>query len=146
MLKHVMIFVLGLFLVGCGSPAAPTLTGDQVATSLRGSGLPTTGVQVFTAETDPNKLLGRPDQYTAKVSWFDSRVEPQDGLTSATVEVFSDAASLDARFKYTDAIQKSTSAFAQYIYRNDGRRVLLRLPHDLTAAQAAEYQRWLATL
>jgi len=135
-----------LFVGGCTPSAPPPLTGDQVAASLAPAGLPVANVRVFTADTDPNQLLGRPQQYTAKVSWFDQRVSTQDGLTEANVEVFPDTASLGARDKYTRAISGAVGGLAQYVDRNDARRVLLRLPHDLTPDQAAEYQTWLKAL
>lgn len=143
-MKMLCAAMLGMLLIGCAAPSQPApLTGDQLSASLASSGLPVTNVRVFTADTDPNKLLGRPQQYIAKVNWDDQRLSTPD---DATIEVFPDAASLDARQKYTQAISDTGGAFAQYIERNDGRHVLLRLPHELTPDQAATYEAWLAAL
>src|SRR5687768_6551864 len=100
----------GLALVGCGrAPARPPLTGETVAASLRGSGLPVTGVRVLTADTDPNKLLGRPGEYTAKVSWQDGRAPGE--ANDATIEVFATADDLKRRKAYTEAVAKTGSMF-----------------------------------
>jgi len=122
------------------------LTGETLAGSLNSSGLPVKDVVVFNADTDPNHLLGRPNQYTAKVSWHDSRVEPADDLSQATAEVFANGTDLDARSKLAEAASKAGAGFAQYIYRNDQRLVLLRLPHELTPDQAKQYEDWLKTV
>ena len=143
-MTRILLLALGtLLLAGCvaTAPTVAPLTGTTVAASLQASALPVQDVRVFTAESDPNSLLGRPNQYTAKVSWRDTR-----GGDDATLEVFANAADLEARRAYTDAISKAGSAFAQYIYPNTSRLALLRLPHALTPDQAAEYERWLAAL
>jgi hypothetical protein len=141
------VVLAGLALVGCGSggPAPkPPLTGDGAAAALRGSGLPVTDVRVFTAETDPNKLLGRPGEYTHKVSWQDTRT-PGEG-NDATIEVFATADDLKRRKAYTEAIARTGGLFAQYVEANEARLALLRLPHDLTPDQAKGYRDWLAAL
>lgn len=140
-----LLAIVGLLSAACnpGAPAVPPLTGDSLAASLQASGLPVTSVRVFNVDTDPEKLMGRPGQYTARASWFDQRVAIQDGLTVATVEAFPDMASMDARAKSVAAVSGAFSAFAEYQFRNDSRRVLLRLPHDLTPDQAATYKAWL---
>jgi hypothetical protein len=141
----VLGLVLGAWvLLGCGGAARAPLTAEAVVASLRGSGLPVTEVREFTAESDPNKLLGRPGQYTLKVSWQDTRAagEGQD----ATVEVFATAEALAQRKAYTKAIADTGGFFAQYIETNDGRLALLRLPHQLTPEQAKPYRDWLAAL
>lgn len=119
------------------------LLGDAVAAAVRASGIPVTDLVVFTAETDPNKLLGRPGQYIAKVSWKDPRVSTAD---LATIEVFPDAASLQARFAYIDGIFKSSPMLLQWMYRNEARLALLRLPKELTPDQAKQYEDWFKTL
>ena len=50
------------------------LTEDAIVDALSASDLPITNLEVFDAETDPNSLLGRPGQYTVKVSWEDGRL------------------------------------------------------------------------
>src|SRR5699024_7336831 len=35
-------------------------------------------IYVFDEEDDPNKQLGRPNQYVSKISWADERIDPHD--------------------------------------------------------------------
>jgi hypothetical protein len=165
------IWVLAAAIAGCTVPAATTPSSSPLA-SVVATGAPTpvpTGsttmkgladtdiaaavalltpaasdLIVYTAETDTNSLLGRPGQYTGKVSWTDPRA-PQQRL-NATIELFADDATLQARFAYLDPILKSSPLFLQYMYRNDGRRLLLRVPKELTPAQAQSYADWLRKL
>jgi len=127
---------------------APTPTvrfSDQtVAAAVKASPFGIADVLIYTAETDTNKLLGRPGQYTGKVSWNDLRVTSKN--YDSTIELFADRASMDARFTYVDAIIKSSPLFLQYMYRNDGRLAILRLPKDLTPLQAQAYADWFANL
>lgn len=77
-----------IFFFGCGSQNAldtsqkematvakpnPTLTAEEIIKSLKAAKLPIEKEIVFTAESDPNKLLGRPNQYIGKASWNDKR-------------------------------------------------------------------------
>lgn len=105
--------------------------------------VPTDAV-IYTAETDTNKLLGRPSQYVGKLNWTDPRVPTQK--LGATVEMFTDDASMQARFTYLDRILKSSPLFLQYIYRNDARRLILRVPKELTPDQAKAYEDWFKKL
>jgi hypothetical protein len=121
----------------------PTAVTDRVfADALIASGLPVANVRVLNAETDPNALLGKPDQYVGKVYWSDTRVL----AGQPTAELFADDATMAARFAYLDNNFKQTASPAQYMYRNDARRVLLRVPTTLTRAQATEYEEWLKKL
>jgi hypothetical protein len=125
------------------APATPArLDAGAVQQALASSGLPVSDVHAFTAETDPNQLLGRPNQYTVKVSWKDERAPAED----ATIEVFPDLAALRARQTFTEAISQTGGPFTQYIFPNERRLALLRLPRGLTPDQADAYRRWLDTL
>jgi len=123
------------------TPTISPLLGDAVAAAVKASGFPIAELTVFTAETDPNKLLGRPGQYAAKVSWRDTRVTDRYA-DQATIEVFPDSASLQMRFTYIDGIMKSSPLFLQWMYRNDARLALLRLPKELTPDQAKAWEDW----
>ena len=50
---------------------------------------------------------------------------------------------MNARFTYVDTIMKSRAALPAVMYRNDARRLLLRVPHELTPDQAKGYEDWL---
>jgi hypothetical protein len=45
----------------------------EVITALRHAGLPIGAVRYYKARSDPNKLLGRPFQYTGKATFRDHR-------------------------------------------------------------------------
>ena len=133
-----------LLTVACGSPA-PTAraaaTPESVIAHLKAAGLPISKPVIYTAETDTNKLLGRPNQYTAKANWHDDRAP--DGDDGTTVEIFATDADRKTRQDYVAAIAK-TPIFAEYAYSRG--LVLLRVSGKLTPDQAAEYERALQTL
>lgn len=99
-----------------------------------------------TAANDPDHLLGRPNQYTSKVTFSDSRIKASDvaGTSKGDVtrggeiEVFADAASAEARAKYIEAVTKSMPALAEYDYVHGA--VLVRVSMLLTPAQAGGYK------
>ncbi|MFD8726160.1 hypothetical protein ACFV2H_51720 [Streptomyces sp. NPDC059629] len=101
---------------------------------------------IVTAENDPNHLLGRPNQYTSKVTFTDSRIKASDveGTDKddvdrgGAVEVFADAAGAQARAKYIETIIKSMPAFTEYDYVQG--TTLVRVSQYLTPAQAGEYK------
>jgi hypothetical protein len=99
-----------------------------------------------TAANDPNHLLGRPNQYTSKVTFTDSRIKASDVAGTekgdvergGAVEVFGKPADAAARAKYIQAVAKSISALAEYDYVHGS--VLIRVSHYLTPKQAAAYK------
>ena len=123
------------------STKLPTIRAslEDVLTAFREAGLPITDTVVLNAETDPNKLLGRPYQYIAKVDWRDVRVtKGEPGIeTGGTMELFANPDDLEQRRTYIDALSH-TGLFAQYIYAHG--TVLLRISGQLTPDQAKQYQ------
>lgn len=94
-------------------------------------------VIIYTEETDPNHLLGRPGQYTAKLNFIDSRYKNKgDGF--GTVEVFKNQDDLNRRYDYVDQLGKQTSLALMYQYKHGN--LLMRLDHALTPTQAKEYE------
>lgn len=101
---------------------------------------------VVTAENDPNKLLGRPQQYTSKVTFTDSRIaaadveglDKDDSLRGGAVEVFGSEGDAKARSEYIQSVTKKLPSLAEYHYQ-DG-PVLVRVSHYLTPKQAADYK------
>lgn len=112
----------------------------------------------YTEESDINNLLGRPNQYTSKVTFEDIRLKQtnkdldptyfsQEEINEpigGTIEVFNNTDDLKKRKDYVDSITSSISALAEYSYSNN--YILLRLNHDLTPAQASEYENILKTV
>jgi hypothetical protein len=99
-----------------------------------------------TATNDPNHLLGRPSQYTSKVTFADTRIaaadvegaEKGDVERGGALEVFADPSDAEARAKYIQAVTKSLPALSEYDYVHG--TVLVRVSHYLTPTQAAEYK------
>jgi hypothetical protein len=150
-MKKILYLLLSLIiilaLVGCGSPAvvapAPTstvaaqpVTAKGISDSLKANGLPMTNIVVLTEATDTNKLLGRPNQYTSKTSFEDTRVT--DSKVGGTVEVFANPTDAKTRKDYVERISSSSPMFLQYIYLKGN--VLIRIEKDLTPSQATEYE------
>jgi len=120
-------------------PKGP-LTSDEIVAAFKAAGLPIGTVQVYDAKNDPNTLLGRPGQYTAKFNFADTRLEqPKDDVTGGSIESFANDKDLQNRVKYVKAITESTPMFAEYQYING--LMFLRIDKGLTPDQAAEYDK-----
>jgi len=109
---------------------------------MKAKGVPIAEVEVYTADNDPNSLLGRPHQYISKANWNDSRLQASgsfDISDGGGVETFSSATDLTARVKYVSAITQGAAIFAEYEYQSPAGLFFLRLSHVLTPTQAADY-------
>lgn len=128
------------------APAAEPITGADVVKKLAAAGLPVTLTVDYDETTDPNKLLGRPNGYIDKAAFTDSRIKPNDVLDSdegsvevgGGVEVFASEKEAQTRADYIKTVTAGIPALTEYGYVKGG--VLLRLSHQLTPAQAAEYE------
>ncbi|MGH4023339.1 MAG: hypothetical protein ACRDRV_02010 [Pseudonocardiaceae bacterium] len=97
---------------------------------------------VFTAETDPDHLLGRADTYLSKAAFFDRRIDPGTASSDnggiqrgGLVEVFADEQSAAQRMKY---LQELGPPFGEeYLYVSGP--VLVRVANALTPWQSSEY-------
>jgi hypothetical protein len=122
-------------------------TADEITKALAERIPSASPAKVFTAEDDPNKLLGRPNGYTSKTAFTDTRIpvegeveftKENDTLRGGGVEVFGDADAAKARMDYIQSFGKATPMLAEYDYTSGG--VLLRVSKILTPDQAAEYE------
>lgn len=121
-------------------PSVPSLTVEEYIETFKSAGLPVDNVIIYTEETDVNKLLGRPNQYTSKVSFADTRLEQYDAESpnGGTIEIFETVEDAIVRKDYLEAVNyRVQAASGQYMYLNG--KALLRLEYDLTPKQAAEY-------
>lgn len=111
----------------------------------------------FDAKNDPNKQLGRPNQYIEKASWPDPKIDPKfekDGyydpniepteFKGGTIEKFSNQADLNRRYTYIKNITLTQPIYNQYMYKKG--LFLLRLDKDFTPTQAKEYEKELNRL
>jgi len=136
---------------GCSIPTEQR-TAEQVMRELVVRVGPAQPSVVFTAETDPNGLLGRPGGYTSKATFVDDRidvsqvVDNQPGAVDlgGSVEVFENAAGARQRADYVEQVTQALPAFAEYDYVFGP--VLLRVSGQLTPGQAAAYEAALAEI
>lgn len=102
---------------------------------------------VVTDANDRNHLLGRPNQYTSKVTFTDSRIKDsdvemlgQDDVErGGAIEVFATADDAKRRADYIQGIVKSMPTLLEYDYPHGP--VLVRVSRFLTPAQASEYDK-----
>ncbi|MFF3612935.1 hypothetical protein [Streptomyces sp. NPDC002580] len=134
-----------------GASASPSAVGEPLtaASAFTGISRAVPAVKLsgtVTAEDDPNDLLGRPHQYTSKVTFSDSRISAddvsgteKDGVErGGSIEVFATAADAKTRATYIQDVTKGMPALTEYDYVNG--TVLVRVSHYLTPEQAAEYK------
>jgi hypothetical protein len=119
------------------------ITAQNVVDKLKETqGIYMANIKVVTAENDDNKLLGRPNQYTEKISWEDNR--ETNSTTDCTIEIFANNEDATARKEYIDVIIKSMPMFTQYMTLKGN--MLLRIQGTLTPTQAEEYTKIFNTL
>lgn len=118
------------------------MSAEEIVNALKEKNENIGKIVVYTADTDTNKLLGRPNQYTSKVNFADNRISQEfvdeNNAKGGTIEVFANKEDMENRKEYIESISSSASMFAQYIYSKGN--VLLRLEKDLTPEQAKEYE------
>lgn len=148
---------LSLLIISCQNSSTPSSTSEtkpvanlsektslkvsEVIEAMKKAGLPVEKEIIYSAENDPNKLLGRPNQYIEKANWADNRIKQNSlgNLQGGTVEAFDSKETLENRRKYVEEIGKASPLFAQYQYSH--KNILIRLEKDLTPEQAAEYEK-----
>ncbi|SNS20804.1 hypothetical protein SAMN06295912_102270 [Sphingomonas laterariae] len=152
MKKMVFVAALAIAVSGCNQKAAEedtkpaaeaapapekTVTAADVIDHFKKQGLPISDITVYTAENDPNKLLGRPNQYVAKANFFDTR-HPADEANN-TVEIFASEESAKARRDYVEAVTKDMPMLVQYQFLAGN--ILIRLDKAVTPAESEEYRK-----
>jgi hypothetical protein len=144
------MLVIFLGVIGCSqgkqaqTPVKNTFTAAEVMAGLEAAGLPVGNSVEYTADTDTNKLLGRPGQYIGKVNFEDTRIDDDTANLDDSIEVFANDTDLQNRLNYTKSISSQMPMFAQYSYSH--KNILLRLDKALTPEQAAEYEKALNNL
>lgn len=142
MKKEIISLIIGMVLIfsaGCSSKTS-NLTANDYYTQLKDAGLTVDNAVAYTAENDPNELLGRPNQYTSKVNFADTTLEQEDenDPIGGSIEAFENSEDVKSRKEYIDGIGESMPAFAEYSYVNGN--ALLRLSKKLTPEQAEKYE------
>lgn len=139
--------------VKTSAPAADTAGAASEAFETVSAAVPAAKLTTtVTASNDPNHLLGRPHQYTSKITFTDSRIntddvsglKKDDALRGGAIEVFGTEADAQARADYIQNVTKSLPILAEYDFVHGP--VLVRVSHYLTPAQAGEYDKAAADL
>lgn len=128
-----------------GGQSKGEMDAEAVFAKLKAAGLPVKLVEVYTEDSDPNRLMGRPGGYTSKLSFTDARVSEDDGSggegdTSygGGIEVFATEKAAKARRDYIAAFAENMPLVAEYTFAVG--KVVLRVSHVLTPKQAEEYK------
>lgn len=136
---------------------------EEIIAALKEKGAPIGEMQVYTAENDPNELLGRPNGYIGKISFIDADVEKkkiEENLNEfdmseeetkkemreefgveygGSIEVFENEKDAKNRYEYVSTVSSEMGAmFVEYGYVE--KTVYLRLSKSLTPAQASVYE------
>ncbi len=123
-------------------------SAESVLLALQERGLPIGEYQVFTAEDDPNELLGRPRQYTSKVNFIDTTIGPGssafDLADGGSIEVFESTDYAQSRADYILGVLEANPSLVEYDFLEG--TVLLRLSGSLTPDEAALYEEALEEL
>lgn len=148
-----LLILSGIF-ISCQTFA---LTTEEFVMNMQ---ISTVGAMInFNAKDDPNNQLGRPNQYTEKTSWADTRIDPHDFseensdeinnldpvlYKGGTIEKFKNIADLNRRYNYIKKITLVQPVYNQYMYKKG--LFLLRLDKEFTPTQAKEYEKELNRL
>ena len=131
-MKKVISFLLALSLVlvlcACGGSSGPDpkdYTPEDIINGLSSAGCSVGDITAYTAETDPNQKLGRPNEYTGKA---DFEIPGIETINTATVETFANKADCKSRYDYLN----------QYMYKSD--YAILRIPYEVTPEDAGTYE------
>lgn len=149
-----LVLIMAVSLAGCTLKqiAAPKAykTAEEYLTDLKAKNSNVTEVLAWTEDTDINGKLGRPNEYTSKADFSDSRVEEffssqaeklEFGLSGGTIEVFETEADCDARYSYLKQfLDPSLGAFGleQYMYKY--KKAIFRVSYDIKPSEASTYK------
>jgi hypothetical protein len=130
------------------SGCADLASAESILLSLQAAGLPIGDYVVYTAENDPNTLLGRPGQYIAKANFVDTALGSGSSLfdiaEGGSIEVFETTELAQGRADYITGIIAANPILVEYDFINGP--VLLRVSGVLTPDQAAVYDQALQTI
>lgn len=137
-LRHIIATVAALLLVPILTACGASTTDKDAAAVIRdlgAQGVPAKLGTVYDENTDPNKLLGRPNGYLSKAEFTDNRIT--EGQKAGSVEVFEDADGAEARAEYIKALGKSPM-LAEYTYVAGN--VVVRVDRSMVPSDAKAYE------
>jgi hypothetical protein len=166
-----LIVLMIVMTVGCSTPVSKTttktatatpsptpiiyLSAPQIVKKLKEAGLPIVYEITYDEKTDPNNLLGRPGEYTAKTNFIDKRYakDYEDSkkylgddfdesfrTDHGMLETFANKADMQKRLDYLSVVNEVGGIVGNYyMYHSD--RAILRIDYTLTPKEAAEYEK-----
>lgn len=150
-MKSLLILTLTLVLISSGcqtqtnttnksnvnqpAPKAEVLKVDDVVKTFQTANLPLNQLEFFNAGSDPDKLFGKPNQYTGKIFW-----QTKAGMTHG-IESFANDADLQARKKVLETDKTFTGDFF-YTHKN----ILLRIHKEMVPETATKFEQALKSL
>ncbi len=122
------------------------LTAEQVAIRLAEAGLPLRTTVVYTAASDPDRLLDAAGGYFSRIAFSDPRVGSNEMAGApagaiergGAVETFRDAAAAQRRATRLQTVTETNPLVTEYVYVRGG--VVLRVSLVLTEDQAKGYE------
>lgn len=138
MKKKSLLFLILLSISGLSACRKSEITTDDIIDQLESAEYPIGTIVTYTEESDPNELLGRPNQYIAKVNFSDLRLEQQDEdePIGGSIEIFENEEDCQDRAAYLKEISQESS-FTEYNVLFDN--ILLRLNEEFTSGEAEAY-------
>lgn len=125
------------------------MNASQILEAMKSDGLTIGDIQVYDEDSDPNNLMGRPNEYISKASFLDTRVKDPYGNGyidgeididfGGTVETFNTAADAQAREKYIDRVVSESGIGKMYMYTFCN--VVFRVGYELKPSQAEDYEK-----
>jgi len=104
------------------------------------AGYPINNIIDYTAETDVNSMLGRPNSYIGKTDFADTRLDQNTSTypVGGTIEVFNNDKDAKTRYDYIKAFVSQPGPLFQYTYLY--KNVFLRVDGKMTPDQAKVYE------
>lgn len=131
--------------IGSGQNTLSELKARELSTeglirAFKDAGLSVIDEVIYTSSTDPNKKLGRPGEYIAKINFNDSNFSEIGDTPELTIEQFSNKKDMEKRRDYIQSIVDSTNLNDLKYYIYDNNVFLFRIPYSVTPEKAAEYE------
>ncbi len=143
-LSFLMFVIVSLVFVPFEAEAATQLSqmnANQIITALKSNGFPIKKYSVYTTNSsDPNHLIGKPNQYKSKADFIDKDYYNEyyaDNYTG-TIEVFSNSSDASRRNRYLKTIFDAVPSFAQRIYQYSN--VLVRIDYGVPVKRLNFYK------
>ena len=117
------------------TPPVHNMTADSICSALLKAGMPVVSFTRYTAENDPDGLIGTNGGYTSRADFKDKNVADEKGI----VEVYASAQAAVLRMnalQFTRTQAGETDTETIFCYDN----VLMRLPSAFSSEQCLQYE------